>query len=59
MKRRDFLIGSALFVAGCDILPKVQDPTTLYSLTPNGPVDAIAEFSLGNGTLKIVITDLL
>ena len=34
MKRRDFLIGGALFVAGCDILPKVQDPTTLYTLTP-------------------------
>jgi cholesterol transport system auxiliary component len=34
MKRRNFLLGGVLLVAGCDILPKVQDPTTLYTLTP-------------------------
>jgi PEP-CTERM motif-containing protein len=27
--------------------------------TPDGPVDATADFTLGNGTLKIVLTDLL
>jgi len=27
--------------------------------TPNGPADATAEFTLSNGTLKIVLTDLL
>jgi hypothetical protein len=27
--------------------------------TPGGPVDATADFTLGNGTLKIVLTDLL
>jgi hypothetical protein len=31
---------------------QVQGPT------PDGPVDATAEFTLGNGTLKIVLTDL-
>jgi cholesterol transport system auxiliary component len=34
MRRRDLLIGGALALAGCNILPKVQDPTTLYTLTP-------------------------
>lgn len=32
---------------------QVQGPT------PDGPVDATADFTLGNGTLKIVLTDLL
>ena len=35
MRRRQFLLGSVLLAAGCNILPKgVQEPTTLYTLTP-------------------------
>jgi cholesterol transport system auxiliary component len=34
MRRRRFLLGGVLILAGCSILPKVQDPTTLYTLTP-------------------------
>jgi cholesterol transport system auxiliary component len=34
MRRREVLIGGLLVLAGCNILPKVQDPTTLYTLTP-------------------------
>ena len=34
MKRREILLGGLALVAGCNILPKVQDPTTLYTLTP-------------------------
>jgi cholesterol transport system auxiliary component len=34
MRRRTFLLGGTLLLAGCNILPKVQDPTTLYTLTP-------------------------
>src|SRR5262249_29492518 len=34
MRRRGFLLGGTLLLAGCNILPKVQEPTTLYTLTP-------------------------
>ena len=34
MRRRDVLLGGLISVAGCGILPKVQEPTTLYTLTP-------------------------
>ena len=34
MRRRGFLLGGILLVSGCNILPKVQEPTTLYTLTP-------------------------
>ena len=34
MRRRRFLVSSVLLLAGCNILPKVQEPTTLYTLTP-------------------------
>jgi len=34
MKRRDLLLGGLATLAGCNILPKVQEPTTLYTLTP-------------------------
>jgi cholesterol transport system auxiliary component len=34
MKRREVLLGGLAALAGCSILPKVQDPTTLYTLTP-------------------------
>jgi cholesterol transport system auxiliary component len=34
MRRREFLLGGAMLLAGCNILPKVQDPTTLYTLSP-------------------------
>jgi cholesterol transport system auxiliary component len=34
MRRRLFLLGGSLSLAGCGILPKVQEPTTLYTLTP-------------------------
>jgi cholesterol transport system auxiliary component len=34
MRRRRFLATSVLLLAGCNILPKVQEPTTLYTLTP-------------------------
>src|SRR5262245_36105368 len=35
MRRRGFLLsGGVLLLAGCNILPKVQEPTTLYTLTP-------------------------
>jgi cholesterol transport system auxiliary component len=34
MRRREILLGGLAVLAGCSILPKVQDPTTLYTLTP-------------------------
>jgi len=34
MKRRDLLLAGIATLAGCNILPKVQEPTTLYTLTP-------------------------
>ncbi len=34
MRRREALIGGLLILTGCNILPKVQEPTTLYTLTP-------------------------
>lgn len=34
MRRREVLIGGMLTLAGCGLLPKVQEPTTLYTLTP-------------------------
>jgi cholesterol transport system auxiliary component len=34
MRRRNVLLGGLAFLAGCNILPKVQDPTTLYTLSP-------------------------
>jgi len=34
MKRRAVLIGGLALATGCNILPKVQEPTTLYTLTP-------------------------
>ena len=34
MRRREILLGGLAALAGCSILPKVQDPTTLYTLTP-------------------------
>jgi len=34
MRRRGFLLGGTLLLVGCNILPKVQEPTTLYTLTP-------------------------
>ena len=34
MKRRDLLLSGLATLAGCGILPKVQEPTTLYTLTP-------------------------
>ncbi len=34
MNRRDLLLGGLVTLAGCGILPKVQEPTTLYTLTP-------------------------
>jgi cholesterol transport system auxiliary component len=34
MRRRLFLLSGLLSLTGCGILPKVQDPTTLYTLTP-------------------------
>ncbi len=35
MTRRGLLLGAAALLAGCDVLPKgVQEPTTLYTLTP-------------------------
>jgi cholesterol transport system auxiliary component len=34
MRRREVLLGGLLSLAGCGILPKVQEPTTLYTLTP-------------------------
>ncbi len=34
MRRRLFLLGGSLLLADCSILPKVQEPTTLYTLTP-------------------------
>ena len=34
MRRREILLGGLAILAGCSILPKVQDPTTLYTLTP-------------------------
>jgi len=34
MRRRDILLGLSSLLAGCNILPKVQEPTTLYTLTP-------------------------
>ena len=39
--------------ANAGLLFQVQGPT------PGGPVDATADFTLGNGTLKIVLTNLL
>jgi cholesterol transport system auxiliary component len=34
MRRREILLGGLALATGCNILPKVQDPTTLYTLTP-------------------------
>jgi len=34
MRRREIVLGGLALLAGCNILPKVQDPTTLYTLTP-------------------------
>jgi cholesterol transport system auxiliary component len=34
MRRREILLGGLVTLAGCGILPKVQEPTTLYTLTP-------------------------
>ena len=34
MRRREILLGGLTVLAGCSILPKVQEPTTLYTLTP-------------------------
>jgi cholesterol transport system auxiliary component len=34
MRRREIVLGGFALLAGCSILPKVQDPTTLYTLTP-------------------------
>src|ERR1700682_5806721 len=34
MRRRDFLLGGFLGVAGCGMLPKLQEPTKLYVLRP-------------------------
>jgi cholesterol transport system auxiliary component len=34
MRRRDLMLGGLVALAGCSILPKVQEPTTLYTLTP-------------------------
>src|ERR1700745_1830601 len=34
MNRRDLLLGGLTVLAGCNILPKVQEPKTLYPLTP-------------------------
>lgn len=34
MRRREILLGGLAALAGCSILPKVQEPTTLYTLTP-------------------------
>jgi cholesterol transport system auxiliary component len=34
MKRRDALLGGLVALVGCGILPKVQEPTKLYTLTP-------------------------
>ena len=39
--------------ANADVIFQVEGPT------PGGPVDATADFTLGNGTLHIVLTNLL
>ena len=56
LARRAVLALALIFAYGG---PANADLIQFQGTTPDGPVDATAEFTLGNGTLKIVLTDLL